>query len=179
MKSILQTVVKPVIDTLAKHADVKEKPVNDTLEILAKVNEFYNSAWDKLLIFGTVSFAIIGIVLPVIIQWYQNRIIKINEKEFEAKINLKIEDLKKEMKTEIETEFSEKRKNLEVILEKQENLFSARIAHMQAINYLDNNNTYDALKEYIISIEFYINTDDYKNLIRSLKTILICLETIK
>ena len=65
MKDSIQTVIKTI-----------EKTSDNGIELINKVDSFYNSAWDKLIIIGTFSFAIIGILVPFIIQWYQKQTLK-------------------------------------------------------------------------------------------------------
>ncbi len=77
-------VTKVIIDTVRASS-------KDSMELLTTVNSFYNDAWDKLLYIITGSFTIIGVIVPIAIQWYQRRELKLNE-----------EKLKKEIKEEIE-----------------------------------------------------------------------------
>ena len=64
----------------------KGSEMTDTLEIINRIDQFYDSAWDKLIIIGTISFGIVGIVVPLIIQWYQKKSLKLSEENLKTEI---------------------------------------------------------------------------------------------
>lgn len=61
----------------------------DAFELLRQVDAFYNTAWQHLLIYTTILLAMVGIVIPIIIQIIQRR----SQKREEAALNEKIEAL--------------------------------------------------------------------------------------
>jgi len=65
-------VVKTIADTI-KHSST------ESIDLLGKMDSFYNNAWTKLILVITIAFTIIGIVVPLLIQWYQKRELKIGE----------------------------------------------------------------------------------------------------
>jgi len=179
MISLLQTVAKPVVATIVKQAVATEKPVNDALEILSKVNEFYSSAWDKLILFGTVSFAIVGIFVPLIIQWYQKRVLIINEKEFESRVNKKIDQIKNEITDELSKKIDEKFKLFDKELEVAKQLSVAQSYHIQGNLYAQKDEFYEALKDFISASKHYSYCQDAFNLKRSLENIGFMLDRLK
>lgn len=68
-------------------ASVASQP--DAFELLKQVDAFYNTAWQHLLIYTTILLAMVGIVIPIIIQIIQRR----SQKREEAVLNEKIETL--------------------------------------------------------------------------------------
>ncbi len=64
------------------------------LEILEKVNAFYKTAWEHLLIFGAIAGVVIGIVVPVLLQLYQSWQFKRGEKIAEQAIKAQVEQAK-------------------------------------------------------------------------------------
>jgi len=79
------------------------------IDLIAKVDSFYNSAWNKLIIVGSVAFAIVGVIVPFVIQWYQKRTLKLSEeimkKEFSEHKKILKEEIYKEVAHEIENKF--------------------------------------------------------------------------
>lgn len=59
----MQHTVHTVILTIVKTTDNGKDLIN-------KVDSCYYSAWDKLIIIGSVAFAVVGILVPFIIQCY-------------------------------------------------------------------------------------------------------------
>lgn len=82
------------------------------LDIIDKVDAFYNNAWDKLVLFGSILFALVGVFVPIVIQWYQRRTLKLSEDSL--KLSLK-KELKEELTKEIEQEFQKNEQNLKII----------------------------------------------------------------
>lgn len=78
-------------------------PQINSLDLLQKIDSFYNNAWLKLTIFVTIVIAIAGIFIPIIInffiQWYQKRFFVLEENK-----------IKFELKNEITTLIDEKLK---------------------------------------------------------------------
>ena len=68
-----------MLDTLQTILDTVRTSSSNGLDILEKVDTFYNNAWNKLIIVGSVAITIVGIVVPLIIQWYQKRTLKLSE----------------------------------------------------------------------------------------------------
>ena len=67
-----------MIDTL-RNLTQNDRTFSETIDLVNKVDSFYNSAWDKLIIVGSLAFGIVGIVVPFIIQWYQKRTLELKD----------------------------------------------------------------------------------------------------
>ena len=146
------------------------------IELLEKVNNFYNSAWDKLIIIGTISFGIIGIVIPLLIQWYQKKVLKLSEerltKEIEKKTAIMQKQFKKTIQEEIENRINEYEQKIETLNASS----NAKAFHIQANGNLEKQYFSDALVDYIIASDDYSKSEDYGNLQTTLR--LICDECI-
>lgn len=81
---MIDTVVKVIRDTIVV------KP--DALEIMEKSRSFYDIAWNSLMIFITIVTAIIGVLIPLFIQWLQTR-------SFSKITEQNTENLRQEMQT--------------------------------------------------------------------------------
>lgn len=157
--------------------------MNETLEILSKVDTFYNSAWTKLMMFlGIVSF-IVGILLPIaihfIIQWYQKRQLRIEKNEIENELikefDKKQEVLEQKLINKIQEELNKKEKELQnkiTIKVKELDIKTEKsLAKISGGAFLIQGNHNSSIKEYNKSIISYCNaiTDfikakDYSNL---------------
>jgi len=60
---------------------------NDNIDVVAKIDVMYNNAWNRLIIFWTVLGAIIGIVVPWCVTWYQRNQLKIDKEELKKQID--------------------------------------------------------------------------------------------
>ncbi|WP_214073732.1 hypothetical protein [Mucilaginibacter sp. dw_454] len=98
-------VVKVIVDTVR----VSSK---DSLDLMNKMDSFYNNAWNKLIFF----FSVIGIGVPIAVQWYQKKQLKLSKDQLYSEIeadrkiaeialkeffNKSIDDAKVELKQEI------------------------------------------------------------------------------
>lgn len=151
------------------------KPLNETLEILTKVNEFYDSAWSKLIIVATV----IGFLVPFIVQIYQTWILKLNKKKLEAKIKKEVETTKKELELAFQKTMDEKIIEFESKIDKLNQTTKIYLRYLQANQFQEKGFYYDALIDYLKALEIYIELnrieDDGPNLKAFLNSIIECL----
>ena len=134
--------------------------MNDTLQIIDK----YNSLYTTTMIFFGILMAFIGVIIPIFIYWYQNRILKI-EKE-----NLKT-DLFKELSIDIDSYFKSQEEKFEEKIEEIEEDFKIKTnaiiggtLHIQGNNNLFRNLYGSALDSYLKASIFYILGEDEYNL---------------
>ena len=106
------------------------------IEILEKVDLFYNNAWNKLIIFTTILLTIVGVVIPIIINWWQNRNLKLREKALKEDLkdffNDELSKLKKEMETSIKEQFKEEIGKSKENQEEIKNSLQGTFFHLQA-----------------------------------------------
>lgn len=148
--------------------------LTDTMEILTKVNEFYDSAWNKLLIIGSL----IGIVFPVVINWYQNKSLTLQKTELEDKITNEINTAKDTIKNELVSVLEEKIGDYEKQIKKTTDRLTGFANHLNASNIYDKKDYTNAFENYIYAISYYINTDENINLQRCLEYSHICLDKL-
>lgn len=123
--------IKTLTDTVHKTVtiiDTVKTSSASSLDLISKVDVFYNNAWTKLIF----AFTIIGIVFPLIIQWYQREAsrkqskkltknIKSNVSSLQTEINNNVSLLEKQisnseirLKKDIIKEFDKKLKELKI-----------------------------------------------------------------
>lgn len=138
--------------------------MTESLEILNKVDSFYNSAWNKLVIVGTLCFAIVGIIVPLIIQWYQKNLLKIREEILKTEIKNEISNIKTEIIKEIsdlnELKFQNFKNEIDILVE----AIDGKTMHLQSNMSINAGDFAGAFAEAIHASKSYIKTKDYSNL---------------
>ena len=74
------------------------------MDLLNKMDIFYNNSWTRLIWVVTISFAIIGVFVPILVQWYQKRELKLSEDKLKKDIHTEFEKALLELKEKIEKE---------------------------------------------------------------------------
>ena len=64
------------------------------LEVLEKVDAFYKTSWDHLIIFGSIAALVIGVVVPLLLQFAQFRLFKREEAAVAQAIKAQVEQAK-------------------------------------------------------------------------------------
>ena len=127
----------------------------EAIEIINSVEQFYNSAWDKLIFVISISVVFLGFFIPLIINWWQKRSLKIAE-----------DSLKDDLTKFITDEFIKKSEKLEELFDKKMSAVEAKTFHLQG-NIHENDELYDrALTSFIIAGYKYLQGEDFVNLIR-------------
>lgn len=160
MTDSLQTVISAI-----------EKASNNGIDLINKVDSFYNSAWNKLIIFGSVAFAIIGILIPFVIQWYQNKTLKISEELLKKEIENQTSKIKAELLGDINIILEERISIFEQKIEKLNASANAKAFHLQGNSQLNIANISGALSDYIAAAMDYLVCEDYSNLHTVLRVI--------
>lgn len=143
----------------------------DNYELINQVDEFYNSAWNKLLLVGTVSFAIVGILVPYILQWYQKKSIKLSENELRQEIAKELEEIKVSLMADVISFFNEQSKKYEEKFIMQSHSSEAGLFHIQGRLELSNSEHKASLFSFLVAAKNYNLTQDYINLRAILETI--------
>jgi hypothetical protein len=161
MTYIFQTVIKTV-----------EKTADNGIELINKVDSFYNSAWDKLILVGTVAFGVIGILVPFVIQWYQKKSLKISEELMKKELENQTLKLKSELLDDINKILEERIKTFEEKIEKLNASTNAKTFHLQGNGQLNSGDFSGALSDYITCAQDYLFCEDFSNLQTVLRLIL-------
>lgn len=136
----------------------------ENLEIIQQVEQFYNSAWDKLIITGSIIFAIFGILIPFFFQFIQNRQLKLQEKEIKLDINDQLSVLKKDLHIEIKAEYEKEFEKLSKKFEQKSDEIKGMAFHLQGNTNFNAGFHTRATKDFLFSVEYYVGGKDYNNL---------------
>lgn len=161
----------------------------DPIELINRVSAFYEIAWTQLLWFIAVAGAIVGVIVPLGIQWYQRRLIKIEEKEIKTALTRQADDLKVslqlEMKSFLTQTLKQEMERFDVKLNEKEKELTKEAAAVRGSVFHVQGNTLLEAKHYIVALSSYIDAassqltgDDQFNLLRVLKLIIKCLQKI-
>lgn len=173
--------IHKVVDSidLKYKLDYINHKIDNNLNIINGVNEFYDSSWNKLIFI----IGVLGILLPIVIQYFQNKNLKLLLDEITKKFDKSILELKEENTIKFNAEI-ENFENKFKFLEEQNITNSIRIKWtsnlIQARSYLDKNNYSSALRGlfFALSIELQ-NRDRLNDNIRTtLNFILQCVSKI-
>ncbi len=157
MKDTLNSIVEKIQTTLASQVDLVEK-----------VDTFYNNAWDKLILVGSVAFGIVGIIIPLIIQWYQKRALKVSEELLKKDIEIQVSKMKAEIMRELSPQIEEEFKKYENKIK----ILNAKTFFIQGKLNLEKNYHNPALGNFIAASFSFIASEDYQNLQSTLHLIL-------
>ncbi|MBN8653501.1 MAG: hypothetical protein J0L67_18880 [Cytophagales bacterium] len=154
-----------MIDTIKTvNQAIERASVNDGIDLINKVDSFYNSAWDKLIIVGSVAFGVIGILVPFVIQWYQKKNLKINEELLKKYLEGQILILKSEVLSEVSKAIDNKIESFDKKIVKMNASINAKAFHLQARSLFNSKLYPKALADFIVSAEEFLICEDFKNL---------------
>ena len=156
--------------------------LNTTADIVNSVNSFYDSAWTKLIF--VITF--IGIIVPVVIQYFQRQNIKEIYKrysiDFERKMNLKIEQLKTENEEnfeKIKSEYNIEIKKIQEIHRTQTVETDGNTFYLQGrVRFSEKNFKY-ALSDFIKAANKYISVKNTEKAKVMLEFIALSIEGLK
>jgi hypothetical protein len=155
--------------------------INESLngiELLSQLNAFYESAWNKLVLFGSILIALLGFAIPYYTGHFQKKqfnILETNllnrESELKKQISFDLAKLKMEQKEEFAKELAEKISQFE----EKANLIGlraeAKAIHIQANVNHDKKFYSLALDDYLYALDAYIESDDSQSVQRVLNAI--------
>jgi len=153
-------------------------PVNETLEILEKVNNYYDSAWNKLIITGSVIIAVVGVVVPLLIQWWQKKNIQLSEEALDVKMKDKFSALQVKLKDEIRAEYQSEITRLGLEVKKYKAEAKANAMFLQAASNFDLRKYKIALGDFSTACNLFITATEWLGVQDCLINIHACLENI-
>lgn len=139
-------------------------PTVTAIEILEKVDAFYNSAWNKLIIAASVLIAVIGIVIPILINWWQSRTLKIREEAIRAEFSIQLKKYKKQIRKEMEERSKKELDKLTGKIDRKIAFTEAGTFFIQANNFFSQNRFKRALHSYLIAAKNIICSDTLTNI---------------
>jgi hypothetical protein len=145
--------------------------INDAINLIEKIDSFYNNAWNKLIIVVSIAITIVGVVVPFFVQWYQKRVMRQNEIALKKEMELQILKIKAEIEADIIKKMEEKNKENESKLKRIHASLNAKFFHLQANNNIQKNDFKGAIGDLIIAATDYLFCKDNQNLRRVLNII--------
>ena len=141
---------------------------NFSFELLEKVNSFYSTSFNQLMTLTIGLIAFIGVFVPLLFAYYQNRKSTLELEALEAKIDQKIEQSKIELLNNIEQEISLCLESLSKDNEKKVNALASGIYHIQANNQLSSGKYKNAANSIAAAISYAVDGGEELNLGRQL-----------
>jgi len=136
----------------------------DTLKILESIHNFYDSAWDKLVIFGTLLVAIVGILIPIVVLYAQRLMYKVEENKMKNELQIKMTEVKNTLENSVEEKFKNLSETLNKKIDDVEKSSKGSVCLMQGNFYLSNRSYSTATLSYIASVNNFLETTDQRNL---------------
>jgi hypothetical protein len=175
--NIQDSTINQVIDTLhnvpVKHIiDTIKVQTGDTMELIEKVDTFYNNAWGKLIVTFSGLGALIGVVFPYITSSYQKEAFKVSEERLNENFRNELERIKLEFSTIYEKKLVDLEKKMVTKLESRAN-------HLQgSIENLSNNTPLSAYL-FLLSVNGMLKggEDSSHKIIPTLKKVISILES--
>ena len=143
-------------DTIQAIYNAIQNSANQSIDIIEKVDSFYNNAWSKLIIVVSIMGAVVGVFIPIIIQWYQNKTIKSSEEKLASKLKEEVSQLKIEIKKELQSTIKERFEGYEDKLKAITASANAKIFFSQAKISIEKNYYKTALGEIVTASLFSI-----------------------
>lgn len=159
-------------DTLQIILDAINSQNLKCIDIVQKIDSFYNNAWNKLIFIITVGFTIVGVIVPLFIQWLQKKSLKASEELLKKEINTQILKIKESITSEltqlIDLKFKEYEKEISITRASGK----AKASYSEGKYNLEKNNYDRALGEFISSAYACLESDDHRTLQDVVKSIL-------
>lgn len=156
--------------------------LSENINLINQVNDFYDQAWGKLVLTGTIALGIIGIIVPSLVQWYQNKKMIIRESELENKFKKYAEQINTENEVKFNTILNSSIDALRVEndfnLKQIENLADGYAFFVQAAKLLSEKNYELALLYYIRACNHLIKAKRFRDAHSASKNILMVFDKL-
>lgn len=159
-------------DTLQIILDAINSNNLNEVDIVQKIDAFYNNAWNKLIFIITVGFTIVGVIIPLFIQWLQKKTLKTSEELLKKEIETRTIEIEKNITTKLLQSIEEKFKAYEKEIKITRATGKAKTSFAEGKYNLEKNDYDRALGDFIISAYACIESDDHKTLQDIVKNIL-------
>lgn len=148
----------------------KFKFIMDPIELLEHVDNFYNSAWNKIILFTSILFAIVGVFIPLLISWLQKRALNLKEtalkNEMKILLAAEIEAAKSDLNDTLNSSITKMISKLKEDVSKELNSTNGRVFHLQGNVNVNNNKFKIAIESFINAGNSYLKGENYINLNR-------------
>lgn len=152
----------------------------DPTQILTAVSSFYDQAFNKLLAatFGLIAF--IGVIVPLLVGWFQLRTLRAEKSSLLAELRLEISNEREEMRAQIDTgvqeqvsklrvEFENRFDELSKKIERSSAMAIARTHHLQGTVFNNREKYHLAVGDFCHAASMYIKANDEANAQRCLR----------
>lgn len=164
-----------------------EEKMDKSLEILKSVNDFYSQSFNQLVVITVAILAFAGVLMPIMISWYQKRIFKLDQNEIETKLRKNIKETLTEELNQLEIRLKITEEKLEEKLKAHEKDLTCKVDRaiggvlLVQANILASEKDYiNAYQSYISACESFISANDNLNLKISVKNVYEnCLPNLK
>jgi len=109
----------------------------DPMQLIEQVEVFYNNAWDKLVIFVSIIFIVLGVILPIILQRLQKRSFNLEKEDIKKELKEYVDLLGKNVSLSIDKRFEEENKILEEDFKVRMEGNRAETNRLHAIHYVN------------------------------------------
>lgn len=159
-------------DTLQIILDAINSHNLNEIDIVQKVDAFYNNAWNKLIFIITIGFTIVGVIVPLFIQWLQKKSMKASEELLKKEIETRTVEIKENITTELLQSIDDKFKEYEKEIKITRASGIAKASFSEGKYNLEKNNYDRALGDFINSAYSCIESNDHRTLQDVVKSIL-------
>ena len=105
------------------------------LDVVSSVNRFYSGAFDHLFALVLALIALFGVILPILIQIYQRRVMKVSESELKAEMVKLFEEKKVELISIIEEKIASEKESITAALDKNTATIKKRLATAEGYSF--------------------------------------------
>lgn len=172
------------IDSLNQSAELQQLTyeLNSKQDLISKVNEFYDSAWLKLIIV----ISVLGILVPIVVQYFQRKNLKDLSEFIRNQMNdnfdRRIKELEELNKTKIEDELKDFKEKLTDMEEKNSNLITeldANTFFLQGRSNVLSKHYYIAIQSFIKSSFLFLDSNRPERAKVPFVNLNLCLKVIK
>jgi uncharacterized membrane protein YgaE (UPF0421/DUF939 family) len=161
----------------------------DAIELINRVASFYDVAWSQLLWFIGVAGAIVGVLVPLAVQFYQRRLFKTEEAAIKNELAQHLDKLKEELRAEIKghltetltqelAHFDKKLGEKEAALERQASALKGGIYLVQGNTIRTRGTSLLATKSFVTAAGSFMDAEDQRNLQKVLNLTAECLQKV-
>lgn len=163
--SDLQKQIKVLEEQLDKNKEIENTYKND-IEIIDKVEGFYDRSWNKLMFLITI----LGVVVPSIITWWQNRNFNNEQEKFKNQLAETEKNFRKELRVhykafqkQLENKITNTEQKLMVLSNREYSKLEQQVSNnvMKMNEELYNEINYSKFFSFAIQAEININNKEY------------------
>jgi len=147
----------------------------DSIGVLESVHSFYSDSFSQLITITIAFLVFAGVLMPLMIQFYQSRSLRQDKEYLETLLRTKTEEAKSELETHLATRFAEEQEKIAAIIQKEVSEALAPVErkteraigglfHLQARQIADSERPTLALDSCCEALPAYIRAKDESNL---------------